>query len=135
MKTIETTIHFYSSVDTVYMAMTDNSNDTWRTDLDKIEVIDDSHFIEYDKKGFPTTMTITKKKVNREYAFTLDNKNCKGNWIGKCQALPNGGCELYVKESMMIKPILLRPFSFLMNIKKFQDQYIRDLKTYLKEEV
>lgn len=133
MKTIETTIYFKASVETVYHAIIDNDNASWRTDLNRIEIVSNNQFVEYNKKDFPTVMTITIKKLNTEYEFTLDNKNIKGNWIGKCQALPEGGCKLYIKESIMIKPILLRPLTFLMNIKKMQDQYISDLKTYLQE--
>ena len=42
--------------------ITDNTKFTWRSDLSKIVIVDDKHFIEYDKNNFPTYFTITSKK-------------------------------------------------------------------------
>ena len=53
--------------------ITDNSNYKWRTDLSKIEIIDENHFIEYTKNNFPTYFTITAKEKLKEYKFDLEN--------------------------------------------------------------
>lgn len=45
--------------------ITDNSNYAWRSDLSKIETIDDTHFIEYTTNNFPTYFTICKRKIKR----------------------------------------------------------------------
>ena len=41
--------------------ITDNSNYAWRSDLSKIVIVDEKHFIEYTKNNFPTYFTITSK--------------------------------------------------------------------------
>ena len=61
--------------------ITDNSNYKWRTDLSKIEIIDETHFIEYTKNSFPTYFTITAKEKLKEYKFDLENDNIKGKWV------------------------------------------------------
>jgi hypothetical protein len=63
---------------TLWNIITDNSNYVWRSDLSKISVIDDIHFIEYSKSNFPTYFTITKKEKLKEYKFDLENANLKG---------------------------------------------------------
>ena len=57
--------------------ITDNSNYAWRSDLSKIEIIDDTHFIEYTANNFPTYFTITAKEKLKEYKFDLENVNLK----------------------------------------------------------
>ncbi|MEI3507595.1 MAG: hypothetical protein V8R01_00380 [Bacilli bacterium] len=42
--------------------VTNNEDYLWRSDLSTIEIIDDTHFVEYTKKGYPTYFTITSKK-------------------------------------------------------------------------
>ena len=52
--------------------ITDNSNYVWRSDLSKIEIIDDTHFVEYTKNNFPTYFTITSKEKLKEYKKKVD---------------------------------------------------------------
>ena len=51
--------------------ITDNSNYKWRTDLLKIEIKDETHFIEYTTNNFPTYFTITAKEKLKEYIELL----------------------------------------------------------------
>ena len=53
--------------------ITANSNYKWRTDLSKIEIIDETHFVEYTINNFPTYFTITAKEKLKEYKFDLEN--------------------------------------------------------------
>lgn len=45
----------------LWEVITINSTYSWRGDLSRIDIIDQTHFIEYDKNNFPTYFTITKK--------------------------------------------------------------------------
>ena len=81
--------------------ITDNSNYKQRTDLSKIEIIDETHFVEYNTRNFPTYFTITAKEKLKEYKFDLENANLKGKWIGVFKELPNGNIELDFTEEIV----------------------------------
>ena len=107
--------------------ITDNSNYKWRTDLSKIEIIDENHFIEYTKNNFPTYFTITAKEKLKEYKFNL-----KGRWIGTFKELPNGQIELDFTEEIevnsLIMKLLAKPY-----LKSQQKRYMRDLEKELNK--
>ena len=88
--------------------ITDNSNYKWRTDLSKIEIIDENHFIEYTKNNFPTYFTITAKEKLKEYKFDLENANLKGRWIGTFKELPNGQIELDFTEEIEVNSLIMK---------------------------
>ena len=50
----------------------------WRSDLSKIEVINERQFIEYTKDGYATTFTVTEFKPCRRWEFDMENSNMKG---------------------------------------------------------
>ncbi len=112
--------------------ITDNSNYKWRTDLSKIEIIDENHFIEYTKNNFPTYFTITAKEKLKEYKFDLENANLKGRWIGTFKELPNGQIELDFTEEIevnsLIMKLLAKPY-----LKNQQKRYMRDLEKELNK--
>ncbi len=112
--------------------ITDNSNYKWRTDLSKIEIIDEIHFIEYTKNKFPTYFTITAKEKLKEYKFDLENANLKGRWIGTFKELPNGQIELDFTEEIevnsLIMKLLAKPY-----LKSQQKRYMRDLEKELNK--
>ena len=113
--------------------ITDNSNYKWRTDLSKIEIIDENHFIEYTKNNFPTYFTITAKEKLKEYKFDLENANLKGRWIGTFKELPNGQIELDFTEEIevnsLIMKLLAKPY-----LKSQQKRYMRDLERALNKQ-
>ena len=112
--------------------ITDNSNYKWRTDLSKIEIIDENHFIEYTKNNFPTYFTITAKEKLKEYKFDLEYANLKGRWIGTFKELPNGQIELDFTEEIevnsLIMKLLAKPY-----LKSQQKRYMRDLEKELNK--
>lgn len=73
----------------LWEVITSNNNHSWRSDLSKIYIIDQKHFIEYDKNNFPIYFTITKKEKLKEYKFDLENTNLKGKWTGLFVELDN----------------------------------------------
>ena len=110
--------------------ITDNSNYKWRTDLSKIEIIDETHFVEYTTNNFPTYFTITAKEKLKEYKFDLENANLKGKWSGIFNELPNGNIELDFTEEIevnsLIMKLLAKPY-----LKSKQKRYMKDLEKEL----
>lgn len=84
---------FNCDIEKLWNIITDNTNYTWRSDLSKIEIIDDKHFIEYAKNNYPTYFTITSKENLKEYRFDIENTNIKGKWTGIFKELSNGSVE------------------------------------------
>ena len=113
--------------------ITDNSNYEWRSDLSKIEIIDDTHFVEYTKNNFPTYFTITSKEKLKEYKFDLENTNLKGKWIGIFKELPNGNIELDFTEEIEVNNFIMKIFA-KSYLKSQQKRYMRDLERALNEQ-
>ena len=88
--------------------ITDNYNYAWRSDLSKIVIIDDTHFVEYTTNNFPTYFTITAKEKLKEYKFDLKNANLKGRWIGIFKELPNGNIELDFTEEIEVNSFIMK---------------------------
>ena len=113
--------------------ITDNANFTWRSDLSKIVIVDEKHFIEYTKNNFPTYFTITSKIKLKEYKFDLENNNLKGKWIGIFKELPNGNIELDFTEEIevnnLIMKLLAKPY-----LKSQQKRYMEDLEKELNKQ-
>ena len=112
--------------------ITDNSNYVWRSDLSKIEIIDDTHFVEYTKNNFPTYFTITSKEKLKEYKFDLENTNLKGKWIGIFKELPNGNIELDFTEEIEVNNFIMKIFA-KSYLKSQQKRYMRDLEKELNK--
>lgn len=125
------TKEFNCDEEKLWNIITDNSNYSWRSDLFKIEIIDDVHFTEYAKNGFPTYFEITKKEEFKEYRFNIENANIKGSWTGSFKKLPNGNVELSFTEeietSNFIMKFLAKPY-----LKSQQKRYMRDLENAIK---
>ena len=110
--------------------ITDNSNYKWRSNLSKIEIIDETHFIEYTKNNFPTHFTITSKIKLKEYKFDLENTNLKGKWIGIFKELPNGSIELDFTEEIEVNSLIMKLLA-KSYLKSQQKRYMRDLEKEL----
>ena len=97
----------------------------WRSDLSKIEVLNDNQFIEYTKDGYPTTFTVTLVEPYRRWEFDMENSNMKGHWIGIFTARGDE-TEIYFTEQVEAKKLLMKPFvkSYL---KKQQAQFVADI--------
>lgn len=93
---------FSCDKDKLWNIITNNENYSWRSDLSRIEIVDDKHFIEFAKNNYPTYFTITSKKKLKEYKFDLENTNIKGRWTGLFNELPNGNIELDFTEEIVV---------------------------------
>ncbi|MBO5004183.1 MAG: polyketide cyclase [Clostridia bacterium] len=118
---------FNCDIKKLWSIITDNTNYTWRSDLSKIEIVDDKHFIEYAKNNYPTYFTITSKVNLKEYKFDIENTNIKGKWIGIFKKLDNGKVVLDFTEEIetnnFIMKLLSKPY-----LKSHQKRYMRDLE-------
>lgn len=121
---------FNCDKDKLWNVMTDNNNYSWRTDLSKIEIIDDTHFVEYAKNNYPTNFTITKKDKLKIYEFDIENTNIRGKWIGKFRELENGMVEIdfieEIKTNNFVMKLLAKSY-----LKRMQRRYIKDLEEEL----
>lgn len=123
---------FNCSIEKLWSIITNNADYTWRSDLSKIEIIDDKHFVEYTKNNFPTYFTITAKREYEEYRFDIENANIKGRWAGLFRQLPDGRAELDFTEEIAtnhpIMKLLAKPY-----LKSQQRKYMKDLDQKINE--
>ncbi len=102
---------------------------TWRSDLSKTKILNEKQFVEYTKKGYATTFTITVIEPYQRWEFDMENSNMKGHWIGIFTQ--NGeNTEIDFTEDVTAKKMLMKPFvkSYL---KKQQVEFVSDLKHVL----
>lgn len=120
---------FQSDIQKVWEVVTSLENYSWRSDLSKIEILNENQFIEYTKDGYSTTFTITKTEPYKRWEFDMENNNMKGHWTGIFTEKA-GNTEIDFTEEATAKKIIMKPFvkSYL---KKQQELYISDLRRAL----
>lgn len=116
---------FDSSVQEVWSIVTSIENYEWRSDLSKIEKINEEQFVEYTKDGFATTFTITVVEPYKRWEFDMENDNMKGHWSG-IFTNKDGKTEIEFTEDVNAKKAFMKPFVKLF-LKKQQAQYVSDL--------
>ena len=122
---------FMVNIKKVWNVVTSLENYQWRSDLSKIEVINEKQFVEYTKEGFPTTFTITATEIYKRWEFDIENSNMSGHWTGIfCEI--DGKSEIVFTENVTAKKWFIRPFVKLF-LRKQQNQYIADLKKALQK--
>ncbi len=129
MATSKVTVHFPCPVEQVWKIVTDLSNTAWRSDLSQVEVLDETHFLEYTKSGYATHFTVTACELLRYWAFTMGNGNMSGTWEGIFQAA-EGGTRLTCTETVAGKHWWMRPFA-PSYLKRQQKRYLDDLRREL----
>ncbi len=122
-------VAFQSDIQRVWEVVTSLENYAWRSDLSKIEIVNENQFIEYTKDGYPTTFTITRTELYKRWEFDMENSNMKGHWTGIFTE-KDGGTEIDFTEEVTAKKVIMKPFvkSYL---KKQQELYVSDLKNAL----
>ncbi len=121
---------FNCDIEKLWNIITDNTTYTWRSDLSKIEIIDDEHFIEYAKNNYPTYFTITSKEKLKEYKFDIENNNIKGKWIGIFKKLDNGNVLLDFTEEIETNNFIMKLLAKFY-LKSQQKRYMNDLEKEL----
>lgn len=122
-------VTFLCPVEKVWNTITNLSQYKWRSDIEKIQVIDEETFIEVSKEGIKTKFTVVNKKEYELWEFTLDNKNIKGRWTGKFYR-HGEKTTLDFTEEVHAKKIFMAPFVGRY-LRKQQRQYFVDLKREL----
>ena len=113
----------------VWEAVTSLEDYAWRSDLGKIEIVNENQFIEYTKDGYATTFTMTEKEPCKRYEFDMENGNMQGHWTGIFTKKGNS-TELDFTEDVTAKKLLMKPF-VKGYLKKQQQLYVSDLKKFL----
>ena len=123
---------FNCDIEKLWNIITDNTNYIRRSDLSKIEIVDDTHFIEYAKNNYPTYFTITSKVNLKEYKFDIENSNIKGKWIGIFKKLDNGDILLDFTEEIETNNFIMKLFA-KPYLKSQQKRYMNDLEKELNK--
>ena len=121
---------FHRDIQTLWDTVTSLENYTWRSDLSRIEILNETQFVEYTKDGYATTFTVTACVPNQRWEFDMDNSNMHGHWTGVFTE-KGGKTEIEFTEEVTAKKLIMKPFvkAFL---KKQQAQYVADLEKELK---
>ena len=129
MPTSKVTVNFPCPVEQVWQVVTDLSCTTWRSDLARVEVLDETHFVEHTKSGYATNFTVTACEPIRRWAFAMENGNMSGSWEGIFETA-EGGTRLHCTETVNAKRWWMHPFvsSYL---KRQQRLYLDDLRKEL----
>lgn len=120
---------FQKCVEKVFNVITNMKDCSWRSDLSKVECIDDGKYIEYNRKNHPTKILVTEYLKNIQFEYDIQNEYYKGHWCGQFAPLKDGGCVMYLL-------FYFESVSFLgkfINVDKFEKRYIEDLKKELNE--
>ena len=121
---------FNCDIEKLWNIITDNTKYEWRSDLSKIEITDDIHFIEYTTNNYPTYFTITSKVDLKEYKFDIENTNIKGKWTGIFKKLDNGNVLLDFTEEIETNNFIMKILAKTY-IKSQQKRYMNDLEKEL----
>ena len=121
---------FLCDVKRAWNTVTSLHNYQWRSDLGRIEVLDEKRFVEYTKEGYSTTFTVTCEIPYERWEFDMENRNMKGHWIGLFKE-SDGITEIDFTEDVQSKKVIMKPFikGFL---KKQQGLYVSDLRKELE---
>lgn len=117
------------NIERVWETVTSLENYAWRSDLSRIEVVNEKQFTEYTKDGFATTFTITVKEPWGRYEFDVENCNMKGHWTG-IFIQSGDNTEIDFTEEVTVKKVFMKPF-VKGYLKKQQKLYLSDLKKAL----
>ena len=135
MKTSTITAEFAAAPAQVWAIVTDQQNTGWRSDLDRVEVVCDTEFVEYTKRGFATHFRITDIEPVKTYAFSMENQNFTGEWRGTFSETSQGGTRIVFTEQLKMKKPMMRLVAHVfMNLQKMQRKYVRDLEIALERE-
>ena len=104
MATVNKKADFPCDIQKVWDVVTSLVNTAWRSDLSRVEKINDRQFVEYTKDGYPTTFTVTAEEPYKRWEFDMENANMKGHWTGIFSE-KNGRAEIDFTEEVTVKNI------------------------------
>ena len=68
-------------VERVWQTVTDLMNTAWRGDLARVEILNETHFVEHTKSGYATSYRYGLRAAR--WAFTMENGSMSGTWEGR----------------------------------------------------
>lgn len=116
---------FESNIEKVWEVVTSLENFSWRSDISRIDIMNERQFIEHTKDGYKTTFTITVTEPCKRWEFDMENDNMKGHWTGIFTE-KDGCTQVDFTENVVAKKLFMKPFVKLY-LKKQQAAYVRDL--------
>ncbi|WP_349673077.1 polyketide cyclase [Lacrimispora sp.] len=122
-------VSFQCNVQWVWDTVTSLENYLWRSDISKIETLNENQFVEYTKNGYTTTFINIVTEPLRRWEFDMENTNIKGHWTGLFSQEGNVTI-IDFTENITAKKLLLKPF-IKTYLKKHQLTYVADLKKAL----
>lgn len=120
---------FNDDINRVWETVTSLEKYSWRSDLSKIEILNDKQFIEYTKDGYATVFTITLTEPYKRWEFDIENDNMQGHWVGVFTQMGEQ-TQIDFTEEVTAKKLIMKPF-VRMYLKKQQALYIGDLSKTL----
>lgn len=129
MATSKVTVQFPCPLERVWQTVTGLTHTAWRSDLARVEVLDETHFVEHTKSGYSTKFTVTACESPHFWAFTMENGNMSGSWEGIFKAV-EGGTQLTCTETVNAKRWWMHPF-VPGYLKRQQKLYLDDLRKEL----
>lgn len=123
-------ITFDCGVEKVWNIVTSLENYAWRSDLGRIEILNEKQFVEYTKEGYATTFTVTAMETCKRWEFDMENDNMKGHWTGIFTS-KDGKTEIDFTEDVTAKKVIMKPF-VKAYLRKQQALYVADLEKALK---
>lgn len=120
---------FPCDVKKAWEVVTDLENFSWRSDISKIEILNEKQFVEYTKQGYATTFTVTVSEPLQRWEFEMENDNMKGYWAGIFMQ-KGDKTEIDFSETVVAKKLFMKPFAGAY-LKKQQSLYIADLRRAL----
>ena len=130
MATSKVTAYVRCPVERVWRTVTDLAHTAWRSDLKRVEVLDETHFVEHSKSGYAIKFTVTACEPFGLWAFTMENGNLSGSWKGVFEAVADGSTRLHCTETVNAKRWWMRPF-VPGYLKRQQKRYLDDLRKEL----
>lgn len=125
MAVSKVTHSFPCTVEQLWQIVTDLTHTDWRSDLARVEVLDETRFVEHTKSGYATQFAVTFREPKQFWAFTMENGNMSGSWEGRFEAV-EGGSRLICVETVNGKRWWMRPF-VPGYLKRQQKLYMDDL--------
>ena len=129
MATSKVTAHFSCPVERVWQVVTDLTRTAWRSDLKRVEILDETYFVEHTKGGYATYFTVTACEPPHRWAFAMENGNMTGAWEGIFERL-EGGARLTCTEEVNAKHWWMRPL-VPGYLKRQQRRYLDNLRREL----
>lgn len=119
-------------VEKVWEVVTSLEEYSWRSDLGKIEILEQGRrFAEHTKDGYVTEFTITAFEPYKRYEFDMENGSMKGHWTGSFSGR-GGKSVIEFTEDVTAKKIFMKPF-VKGYLKKQQEKYVEDLRRTLQK--